>query len=57
MKTINPGDVISYIKMCSIGGVNLQRGMNFRLKKASLRLLQKTFKYFVPEIIFKREIT
>lgn len=32
MKTINPGDVISYIKMCSIEGVNLQRGMNFRLK-------------------------
>ncbi|HHT9150418.1 MAG TPA: hypothetical protein ACFYEG_03215 [Candidatus Wujingus californicus] len=32
MKTINPADVISYIKMCSIKGVNLQRGMNFRLK-------------------------
>ena len=32
MKTIKPGDVISYIKMCFIEGVNLQRGMNFRFK-------------------------
>ncbi|HHT9104549.1 MAG TPA: hypothetical protein ACFYD7_01595 [Candidatus Wujingus californicus] len=36
MKTINPADVISYINMCSIEGVNLQRGMNFRLKGGSL---------------------
>jgi hypothetical protein len=28
----NPGDVISYIEMCSAVGVNLQRGMNFRLR-------------------------
>jgi hypothetical protein len=28
---LSPGDVISYIEMCSGLGVNLQRGMNFRL--------------------------
>jgi len=28
---INPGDVISYMEMCGEEGVNLQRGMNFRL--------------------------
>lgn len=28
---INPGDIISYIEMCSEEGVNLQRGMNYRL--------------------------
>lgn len=28
---IKPGDVISYIDMCREEGVNLQRGMNFRL--------------------------
>jgi hypothetical protein len=27
-----PGDVISYLEMCSELGVNLQRGMNFRLR-------------------------
>jgi hypothetical protein len=26
------GDVISYMEMCSAIGVNLQRGMNFRLR-------------------------
>jgi hypothetical protein len=26
-----PGDVVSYMEMCSAVGVNLQRGMNFRL--------------------------
>ena len=29
---IKQGDVISYIDMCKEEGVNLQRGMNFRLK-------------------------
>jgi len=28
---IKPGDVISYLEMCQEEGVNLQRGMNFRL--------------------------
>ncbi len=28
---ISPGDVISYLDMCQVEGVNLQRGMNFRL--------------------------
>ncbi|MFC1870283.1 HNH endonuclease [Chloroflexota bacterium] len=28
---ISPGDVISYLDMCREEGVNLQRGMNFRL--------------------------
>ena len=30
---IKPGDVISYLEMCREEGVNLQRGMNFRLGK------------------------
>jgi len=29
---IRPGDVISYLDMCGEEGVNLQRGMNFRLR-------------------------
>jgi len=29
---INQGDVISYLDMCKEEGVNLQRGMNFRLR-------------------------
>ena len=29
---IKPGDIVSYIEMCQEEGVNLQRGMNFRLK-------------------------
>ncbi|MFC1989249.1 HNH endonuclease [Chloroflexota bacterium] len=28
----NPGDIISYLEMCSEEGVNLQRGMNYRLR-------------------------
>ena len=28
---VRPGDVISYLEMCGEEGVNLQRGMNFRL--------------------------
>lgn len=32
MQTIQSGDVISYLEMCAIEGVNLQRGMNFHLK-------------------------
>jgi len=30
--TIKPGDVIGYLEMCQAEGVNLQRGMNFRLR-------------------------
>lgn len=29
---IKPGDIISYLEMCQEEGVNLQRGMNFRLR-------------------------
>ncbi|HHT9134368.1 MAG TPA: HNH endonuclease [Candidatus Avalokitesvara rifleensis] len=29
---VKPGDVISYLEMCREEGVNLQRGMNFRLR-------------------------
>ncbi len=29
---VNQGDVISYLDMCREEGVNLQRGMNFRLR-------------------------
>jgi hypothetical protein len=34
------GDVLSYLEMCSSTGVNLQRGMNFRLRnKESIILM------------------
>lgn len=36
---MSPGDVISYLEMCSDLGVNLQRGMNFRLKGAESLIL------------------
>ena len=29
---IEPGDIVSYLEMCTEEGVNLQRGMNFRLR-------------------------
>src|SRR6266576_1220905 len=29
---MNAGDVVSYLEMCASFGVNLQRGMNFRLR-------------------------
>src|SRR5215831_8478195 len=32
LEKLQPGEVISYMEMCSTVGVNLQRGMNFRLK-------------------------
>jgi hypothetical protein len=35
----NVGDVISYIEMCTEEGVNLQRGMNFRLRGKSSVIL------------------
>ncbi|MBA4196116.1 MAG: HNH endonuclease [Chitinophaga sp.] len=31
IKQINPGDIISYIEMCTQEGLSLQRGMNFRV--------------------------
>ena len=36
---IQPGEVISYTQMCSNIGVNLQRGMNFRLRAAGSVIL------------------
>ena len=33
------GAVISYMEMCSTVGVNLQRGMNFRLRDAESVIL------------------
>ncbi len=36
---ISPGTVISYLEMCTTEGVNLQRGMNFRLRGKSSILL------------------
>jgi hypothetical protein len=36
---MNPGDIISYLEMCSTLGVNLQRGMNFRLKNSESVIL------------------
>ncbi len=29
---LRPGEIISYLDMCRQEGVNLQRGMNFRLR-------------------------
>jgi len=34
-----PGEVISYMEMCSATGVNLQRGMNFRLRDVQSTIL------------------
>src|SRR5215469_17050370 len=39
LKELQPGDVISYMEMCSTIGVNLQRGMNFRLRDAESVIL------------------
>jgi hypothetical protein len=36
---VKQGDVISYLKMCMEEGVNLRRGMNFRLRKKSSVIL------------------
>jgi hypothetical protein len=36
---MKPGDIISYLEMCSTLGVNLQRGMNFRLKNSESVIL------------------
>jgi hypothetical protein len=36
---VQPGDVISYMEMCSASGVNLQRGMNFRLRNSGSIIL------------------
>ncbi len=36
---INAGDVVSYLEMCAIFGVNLQRGMNFRLRPSESLIL------------------
>jgi hypothetical protein len=30
--TFVPGEVVSYLEMCREEGVNLQRGMNFRIR-------------------------
>jgi hypothetical protein len=38
-EAFQPGDVISYTAMCSAIGVNLQRGMNFRLQGAESIIL------------------
>jgi len=32
MISVKPGDILSYLEMCQIENVNLQRGMNYRLK-------------------------
>ena len=40
---INTGDVVSYLYMCAIFGVKLQRGMNFRL----LNRIRKPDCYFI----------
>jgi hypothetical protein len=39
MATLHQGDVLSYLEMCGHFGVNLQRGMNFRLKGSESLIL------------------
>jgi hypothetical protein len=39
MTAFKPGDVVSYIDMCQEEGVNLQRGMNYRLHGARTIIL------------------
>lgn len=36
---LTPGDVVSYLEMCAPFGVNLQRGMNFRLRNSESLIL------------------
>jgi hypothetical protein len=36
---IRPGDIVSYLEMCADFGVNLQRGMNFRLRNETSLIL------------------
>ena len=36
---MRPGDVISYLDMCQTEGVNLQQGMNFRLRGSASVIL------------------
>ncbi len=36
---LSPGDVISYLEMCAPFGVNLQRGMNYRIKGSESLIL------------------
>src|SRR6516164_7872910 len=36
---LQPGEVICYMEMCSTIGVNLQRGMNFRLRNTESIIL------------------
>jgi hypothetical protein len=38
-RIFQPGDVLSYMEMCSAIGVNLQRGMNFRLRSGDSIIL------------------
>jgi hypothetical protein len=38
-RIFQPGDVLSYMEMCSAIGVNLQRGMNFRLRNGESIIL------------------
>ncbi|MGB7149715.1 MAG: HNH endonuclease [Terriglobales bacterium] len=36
---LSPGDVISYLEMCAPFGVNLQRGMNYRIRNGESLIL------------------
>jgi len=36
---LSPGDVVSYLEMCAPFGVNLQRGMNFKMKDGESLIL------------------
>jgi hypothetical protein len=41
---IKPGDVISYLDMCKEEGVNLQRGMNYRLRSGFSVMVSMVFR-------------
>src|SRR5271169_1679000 len=36
---LNPGDVVSYLEMCAPFGVNLQRGMNYKIRDGKSLIL------------------
>ncbi len=46
---ISAGDVVSYLEMCADFGVNLQRGMNFRLKP-DVSLILMTLRVGAPYV-------
>ena len=42
IRCVRAGDVVSYLEMCQQEGVNLQQGMNFRLRGGASVILMST---------------